>query len=152
MSIAQRLATLGLTLPAPRKPAFGYVPVAVENGLAWVSGQLPWEGEGLLAQGQLGAGIDVDAGRAVARCCLLNGLAVLEQALGSLDRVKRVVKVTGFVSSAPGFYEQPAVVDGASTLLVEIFGEAGRHARSAVGVASLPRNVPVEIEFTAAIG
>lgn len=151
MSIAQRLRDLGITLPTPRPPAFGYVPVVVEDGLAWVSGQLPWDGDTLMAKGRLGEGVDVEAGRAVARCCLLNGLAVLREALGSLDRVKRVVKVVGFVSSAPGFFEQPAVVDGASRALAEIFGDAGRHARSAVGVAALPRDVPVEIEFVTSV-
>jgi len=127
------------------------VPVVVEGGLAWVSGQLPWDGDGLMAKGRLGDGVDVETGRAVARCCLLNGLSVLREALGSLDRVKRVVKVVGFVSSAPGFYEQPAVVDGASRAIAEIFGETGRHARSAVGVAALPRDVPVEIEFVTSV-
>ena len=151
MSVEQRLKDLGITLPAPRPPAFGYVPVVVENGLAWVSGQLPWDGDTLMAKGRLGEAVDVETGRAVARCCLLNGLAVLRQALGSLDRVKRVVKVVGFVSSAHGFYEQPAVVDGASRAIAEIFGEAGQHARSAVGVAALPRDVPVEIEFVTSV-
>ena len=127
------------------------MPVVVENGLAWVSGQLPWDGDGLMAKGRLGDGVDVETGRAVARCCLLNGLSVLREALGSLDRVKRMVKVVGFVSSAPGFYEQPAVVDGASRAIAEIFGDAGRHARSAVGVAALPRDVPVEIEFVTSV-
>jgi enamine deaminase RidA (YjgF/YER057c/UK114 family) len=151
MSIEQRLQSLGITLPPPRAPAFGYVPVVVEGGLAWVSGQLPWAADGLMAKGQLGGAIDIETGRAVARCCLLNGLSVLRDALGSLDRVTRMVKVVGFVSSAPGFYNQPAVVDGASHAIAEIFGEAGKHARSAVGVAALPRDVPVEIEFVAAI-
>lgn len=151
MSHRQRLADLGITLPPAKAPAFAYVPVVVEGGLAWVSGQLPWVGDALMATGKLGAGIDVDRGREVARCCLLNGLAVLEAEIGSLDRVRRIVKVTGFVASAEGFVQQPAVVDGASSLLREIFGEAGRHARSAVGVAELPRGVPVEIEFVAAI-
>jgi enamine deaminase RidA (YjgF/YER057c/UK114 family) len=151
MSIEQRLKDLGVTLPPPRPPAFGYVPVVVENGLAWVSGQLPWDGDALMAKGRLGEDVDVETGRAVARCCLVNGLAVLREALGSLDRVKRMVKVVGFVSSAPGFYEQPAVVDGASRAIAEIFGDAGRHARSAVGVAALPRDVPVEIEFVTSV-
>ena len=151
MSHTQRLAELGIVLPPAKAPAFAYVPVAVHGGLAWVSGQLPWVGDQLMASGKLGAEIDVERGRAVARCCLLNGLAVLQAAIGSLDRVERIVKVTGFVASAAGFLQQPAVVDGASSLLGEIFGEAGRHARSAVGVAELPRGVPVEIEFVAAI-
>ena len=151
MSIESRLAELGIVLPPPRPPAFGYVPVVVEGGLAWVSGQLPWTLDGLMARGRLGAEIDIETGRMIARCCLLNGLAVLHAALGSLDRVKRLVKVVGFVSSAPGFFEQAAVVDGASLALAEIFGDAGRHARSAVGVAALPRDVPVEIEFVASV-
>ena len=151
MSIEQRLRDLGIVLPPPRPPAFGYVPVVVEGGLAWVSGQLPWDGDGLMAKGRLGDDVDVETGRAVARCCLLNGLSVLREALGSLDRVKRLVKVVGFVSSAPGFYEQPAVVDGASRAIAEIFGDAGRHARSAVGAAALPRDVPVEIEFVTSV-
>lgn len=151
MSIEQRLRDLGITLPPPRAPTFDYVPVVVEGGLAWVSGQIPWDGDRLMAKGRLGDALDVEAGRAVARCCLLNGLAVLRQELGSLDRVKRMVKVVGFVSSAPGFYDQPMVLDGASRLIAEIFGDAGRHARSAVGVAALPRDVPVEIEFVTSV-
>lgn len=147
----ERLRTLGISLPPPRAPAFGYVPVVVENGLAWVSGQLPWASDGLLAKGRLGEAIDVETARAAARCCVLNGLSVLREAIGTLDGVRRVVKVVGFVSSAPGFYEQPAVVDGASHALAEIFGEAGKHARSAVGVAALPRDVPVEIEFVVSV-
>lgn len=152
MSIASRLAGLRLELPPPRAPAFSYVPVVVEGGLAWVSGQLPWRGDGLAAAGKLGAAVGLETGQSCARLCLLNGLAVLQEALGSLDRVRRIVKLTGFVASAPGFVDQPKVIDAASLLLVEIFGEAGRHARSAVGVAELPRDVPVEIEFVAAIG
>jgi enamine deaminase RidA (YjgF/YER057c/UK114 family) len=151
MNIDARLAALALTLPAPRAPAFAYVPVAVHGDLAWVSGQLPWNTDGSLPKGKLGADLAVEQGRAAARMCVLNGLAVLRETIGSLDRVARIVKVAGFVASAPGFVEQPAVVDGASTLIAEIFGEAGRHARSAVGVAELPRGVPVEIEFVAAL-
>lgn len=150
MSHEKRLADLGIALPPPRAPAFAYVPVAVHGGLAWVSGQLPWVGD-TLARGKLGAEIDVAGGKECARLCVLNGLAVLKAEIGSLDRVARIVKVVGFVASAPGFVEQPAVLDGASTLLREIFGEAGRHARSAVGVAELPRGIPVEVEFVAAI-
>lgn len=151
MNIDRRLVELKLALPAPRAPAFAYVPVAVQGDLAWVSGQLPWQPDGTLPKGKLGAEINVEEGKAAARLCVLNGLSVLREAIGSLDRVRRIVKVVGFVASAPGFVEQPAVVDGASTLIAEIFGEVGRHARSAVGVAELPRGVPVEIEFVAAI-
>lgn len=151
MSIDARLAELKLSLPAPRTPAFAYVPVAVHGDLAWVSGQLPWNPDGSLPKGKLGAELAVAHGKAAARVCVLNGLSVLRETIGSLDRVARIVKVVGFVASAPGFVEQPAVVDGASTLIAEIFGEAGRHARSAVGVAELPRGVPVEIEFVVAL-
>lgn len=151
VSIAGRLRQLGLALPPPRAPAFAYVPVVVEGGLAWVSGQLPWVGEGLRTAGKVGGAVDQATAQDCARDCVLNGLAVLAEAIGSLDRVRRIVKVVGFVASAPGFNAQPAVIDAASTLLVEIFGERGRHARSAVGVAELPRDVPVEIEFVAAI-
>jgi enamine deaminase RidA (YjgF/YER057c/UK114 family) len=151
MSIAGRLTELGLVLPPPRAPAFAYVPVVVEGGLAWVSGQLPWVGEGLRAAGKVGGAVDQALAKDCARDCVLNGLAVLAEAIGPLDRVRRIVKLVGFVASAPGFNAQPAVIDAASTLLVEIFGECGRHARSAVGVAELPRDVPVEIEFVAAI-
>lgn len=151
MAIDKRLAELGIVLPAPRAPAFAYVPVAVHGGLAWVSGQLPWEADGGLPRGKLGAEIAVEPGKRAARLCVINGLSVLKAALGSLDRVERIVKVVGFVASAPGFIQQPAVVDGASAILGEVFAEAGRHARSAIGVAELPRGVPVEIEFVAAL-
>jgi len=151
MSIERRLEELGIALPAPRAPAFSYVPVAVQGGLAWVSGQLPWGPDGVLSRGKLGADASVEDGKRAARLCVLNGLSVLKEAIGSLDRVERIVKVVGFVTSASGFVEQPAVVDGASALFGEIFGEAGRHARSAVGVAELPRGAPVEIEFVVAV-
>lgn len=151
MSIRARLAELRVVLPAARAPAHAYVPVVVEGGLAWVSGQLPWRMDDLRATGKLGAAVDLATGQDCARLCILNGLSVLEAAAGSLDRVRRIVKLTGFVASAPGFADQPKVIDAASALLVDIFGEPGRHARSAVGVAALPRDVPVEIEFVAAI-
>lgn len=152
MSHEARLRELGIELPPARPPLYAYVPVVVEGGLAWVSGQLPWVGEsGLPATGKLGAEVDIPTGQHCARLCVLHGLAALRAALGSLDRVKRIVKVVGFVSSAPHFTDQAPVVDGASKLLGEIFGEAGRHARSAVGMAVLPRNTPVEVEFVAAV-
>lgn len=151
MSIEAKLKALGLTLPPPRAPAYAYQAVVVEDGLAWVSGQLPWAGEGLRATGKLGAAVDLATGQDCARACVLAGLSVLAESLGTLDRVRRIVKVTGFVASAAGFNDQPKVLDAASSLFAEIFGEAGRHARSAVGVAELPRDVPVEIEFVAAV-
>jgi enamine deaminase RidA (YjgF/YER057c/UK114 family) len=147
MSIDARLSQLGIQLPPPKAPAYAYVPVACHGDLAWVSGQLPWRTDGSLPQGKLGAGVTVEEGRDAARLCVLNALSLLKAQLGSLDHIVRVVKVTGFVASAPGFIDQPSVMDGASSLLLEIFGEAGRHARSAVGMAELPRAVPVEVEF-----
>ncbi|MCC6717632.1 MAG: RidA family protein [Acetobacteraceae bacterium] len=146
-----RLRELGIELPPAKPPLYSYVPVVVEGGLAWVSGQLPWVGDTLVATGKLGADVDVATGQACARACILSGLSALRAALGSLDRVKRMVKVVGFVASDPGFTDQAMVVDGASKLLGEIFGEAGRHARSAVGMAVLPRNTPVEVEFVVAV-
>jgi enamine deaminase RidA (YjgF/YER057c/UK114 family) len=151
MSIEARLAELGVVVPAPKAPAYAYVPVVLNGDLAWVSGQLPWRLDGSLPQGKLGAGVSIEEGREAARLCVLNALSVMRQALGSLDRIARVVKVTRFVASAPGFVEQPSVVDGASSLLLEIFGEQGRHARSAVGMAELPRSAPIEIEFVFAV-
>ena len=148
--IEAKLAELGITLPAAVAPAFQYVPVTVHERLAFVSGQLPRKGETLVT-GKLGAEVDLEQGREAARLCVLQALACLNQFLGSLDRVDRILKVTGFVASAPGFNEQPKVVDAASELLVRICGEAGRHARSAVGVSELPRNVAVEIELIVAL-
>lgn len=152
MSVEARLKELGIELPPAKPPLYAYVPVVVEGGLAWVSGQLPWTGDTtLVATGKLGAGVDIPTGQACARMCVLHGLASLRAALGSLDRVKRMVKVVGFVASHPDFTDQAQVVDGASKLLGEIFGEAGRHARSAIGMAVLPRNTPVEVEFVASV-
>ena len=151
MQIEQRLQELGLALPAPVKPAFQYVAVVVHDGLAWVAGQIPRSGEHILMTGKVGAEISLEQAREAARACVLQGVSQLKEAAGGLDRVERIVKVVGFVASAPGFTDQPKVLDAASELLVQIFGEAGRHARSAVGVAELPRGVPVEVEFVAAL-
>lgn len=150
--IRKRLDELGLVLPAPATPRFAYLPVVVDHGTAYVSGQLPWVSEGVLAAvGKVGETIDVETAQQAARLCVLQGLAALEAAVGNLGRVRRVLKVTGFVASAPTFSGQPAVIDAASTLLIDLFGDAGRHARSAIGVAVLPRDVPVEIEFIFAV-
>ena len=148
-TMSNRLQTLGIELPAPREPAFSYSAVVIDNGLAWVSGQLPWldGSNSLVYSGRLGEHVNVTEGKSCARACILNGLAVLEETSGSLDRIERVIKLVGYVASAKDFHEQPAVIDAASNLLVEIFGDAGTHARSAVGVAQLPRGAPVEIEL-----
>jgi enamine deaminase RidA (YjgF/YER057c/UK114 family) len=125
--------------------------VVVHDGVARTSGQLPRIDGVLTCLGRLGDDVTVEDGREAAAVCALNALAVLEVALGSLDRVQRVLTVTGYVASAPDFHKQPAVIDGASRVLAAVFGEAGRHTRSAVGVAALPRGGAVEIEVTVAV-
>jgi enamine deaminase RidA (YjgF/YER057c/UK114 family) len=141
-----RLTELGITLPSPPAPVAAYVPTVTSGSHLYVSGQVPMVDGKIAVTGRLGAELDTAAGAEAARVCAINVLAQLKAALGELDRVVRVVKLTGFVASEPGFGDQPEVVNGASELFVEVFGEAGRHARSAVGVAGLPRNVPVEVE------
>ena len=146
MSAADRLTELGLTLPAVSAPVAAYVPAVRTGNLVWTSGQLPFVDGSLPITGKVGA--EVEAGRAqeLARTCALNALAAIAAEIGDLDRVRRVVKVVGFVASAPGFFGQPGVINGASELLGQVFGDAGRHARSAVGVAVLPLDAPVEVE------
>jgi enamine deaminase RidA (YjgF/YER057c/UK114 family) len=150
--IEQKRASLGLALPDAAAPAYHYVPVTLHGGVAYLSGQLPRVNGGLSAVGKVGAEVSVEQAQEAARICILQGLACLKQALGGLDAIERVLKVTGFVASAPGFNQQPVVIDAASKLLTDLFGENGRHARSAVGVAELPRNTPVEIEMILAVG
>lgn len=148
--IEQRLAQLGLTLPKAAQPSFNYVPVVLHEGVAYVSGQLPKVNGEVRLFGKVGAEVSLEQAREQARICVLQALACLSAELGNLSRVTRVLKVSGFVASAQGFNEQPKVIDAASDLLVEIFGAAGKHARSAIGVAELPRNAAVEIEFVVA--
>ena len=150
-AVRARLAELGLTLHGPHPPHDPLDAVVVHGGVARTSGQLPRIAGHLTCTGTLGDDVDVEAGAAAAEVCALNALAVLDQALGSLDRVERVLTVTGYVASTPDFHEQPAVVDGASRVLHAVFGEAGRHTRSAIGVAALPRGGAVEIEVTVAV-
>jgi enamine deaminase RidA (YjgF/YER057c/UK114 family) len=145
-TIDARLAALGLTLPAAPAPAANYVPFVISGSMLYVSGQISQDDGGLI-KGRLGADMDVAAGAAAARRCALSLMAQARAACGGdLDRVARVVKLVGFVSSTPEFTDQPKVINGASDLMVEVFGEAGRHARSAVSAASLPLGVAVEIE------
>jgi enamine deaminase RidA (YjgF/YER057c/UK114 family) len=143
--IDARLAELGLTLPAAAAPVAAYVPVVVAGGLAHVSGQLPFV-EGKLVTGRLGEGVSLEAGTEAAQACAVMILAQLKAALGSLDRVERIVKLGAFVNSAADFTDQPKVANGASELMVAVFGEAGKHARSAVGVPVLPLGAAVEID------
>ena len=145
MSIDARLAELGITLPEPAAPVAAYVPVVVAGGLAHVSGQVSIVG-GQLLKGRLGEDLSLDQGVEGARACGLMILAQLKAALGSLDRVERIVKLGAFISSAADFTDQPKVANGASELMVDVFGDAGKHARSAVGVPVLPLGAVVEID------
>ena len=142
-----RLAELGLVVPATSKPVAAYLPAVTSGSLVYTSGQLPLQDGALPATGKVGAAVSAEDAAVYARQCVLNGLAAARSAIGSLDRITRVVKVVGFVASDPSFTGQPGVINGASELLHDIFGEAGQHARSAVGVAVLPLDAPVEIEF-----
>lgn len=149
--VRARLDELGLRLHGPHPPHDPLDAVVVHGGIARTSGQLPRIDGELTCVGRLGDTVSVEDGTAAAAVCALNALAVLEVALGSLDRIERVLTVTGFVASAPDFHQQPAVIDGASRVLADVLGEAGRHTRSAVGVAALPRGGSVEIEVTVAV-
>jgi enamine deaminase RidA (YjgF/YER057c/UK114 family) len=147
----ERLAELGITLPGAPPPAAAYVPVVEVAGLAFVSGQLPTGPEGLTATGTVGAGVTPDTAAACARQCAVNVLAQLKAALGDLSRVRRIVKLTVFVASDPSFTDQHLVANEASELFADVFGDAGRHARAAVGTVSLPLNAPVEVEAVVAV-
>jgi len=151
MSPAERLAALGLTLPPVAAPVAAYVPAVRAGAYVYVSGQLPVTDGKLPATGKVGGAVSAQDAAGMARTCALNALAAAAGAAGGLDAIGRIVKVTGFVASAPGFNAQPQVVNGASELFIEVFGEAGRHARSAVGVAELPLDAPVEVELIAEI-
>ena len=142
----ERLQQLGVSLPTPAAPVAAYVPCVRTGDLVYVSGQVPLVGGKPSHLGRLGDEVSLEDGRAAARTCAINVLAALRAELGELSQVRRVVKVTGFVASAPGFTDMPKVVNAASELFGEAFGDAGRHSRSAVGVAALPLGVPVEVE------
>jgi enamine deaminase RidA (YjgF/YER057c/UK114 family) len=147
MSYELRLKELGIELPAATKPVANYVPVVRVGDLLFLSGVLPSKEGQLVMTGKLGADVSIEQGVAAARLAVLNALAIVKAEAGSLDRVKRIVKMVGHIASAPGFTDQPQVLNGASDLLVAVFGEAGRHARVAVGAAELPRQAPIEIEL-----
>ena len=142
-----RLSALGLTLPQVTPPLAAYVPAVRTGRYVYTSGQLPMMAGGLLAVGKVGAELGAAEASALARTCALNALAAVASVAGGLSAIRRIVKVTGFVASTPSFTQQAQVVNGASELLLEVFGEAGRHARSAVGTAVLPFDAPVEIEL-----
>lgn len=145
-TIDDRLKTLNITLPVPAAPAANYVSFVKSGNLLFTAGQLPFVDGKLPAVGLLGSEVDIETGKECARLCAINILAQAKAALGDLERITRIVKLTVFVASTPDFTSQPQVGNGCSDLMVEILGDKGRHARSAVGVASLPLNAPVEIE------
>jgi enamine deaminase RidA (YjgF/YER057c/UK114 family) len=150
MSIEEKLAELGLTLPTAAAPVAAYVPVVIAGGLAYISGQVSFV-DGVLVKGRLGDDVSLEQGIAAAQGCGLMILAQLKAALGSLDRVERVVKLGAFVNCTADFTDQPKVANGASELMVAVFGDAGKHARAAVGAPSLPLGVAVEVDAIVAI-
>lgn len=147
MSATDRLAELGIVIPEVAKPVASYLPAMVTGNLVFTAGQLPFISGVLPATGKVGSTVSADAAHEYARTAVLNALAAIETAIGSVNRITRVVKLVVFVASEPDFTGQPGVANGASDVLVEIFGDAGRHARSAVGVAVLPLDAPVELEL-----
>jgi enamine deaminase RidA (YjgF/YER057c/UK114 family) len=150
--IEERLAELGIELPPAPQPVASYIPVKVVGDLAWVAAQIPMQDGAVTVTGSAGADVTTEEANAGARRCAIQALAALRAALGTLDRVKGIVKVDVFVASASGFTEHPAVANGASDLLVEVFGDEGRHARAAVGVAELPLGAAVEVGLLVQLG
>lgn len=151
MKIEKRLEELGITLPPPARPVANYVTTVQTGNLVFTSGHGPGSGEGKVYKSQLGTDAIVEEGYQSARVVAINLISTLKNALSDLDRIKRIVKVVGFVNSAPTFTAHPAVVNGASDLFVEVFGDKGKHARSAVGMSQLPGGIPVEIEMVVEI-
>ena len=150
--IEERLAELGIELPPAPAPVASYIPVKVVGDLAWVAGQVPMQDGAVLVVGKVGADVTIEQANAGARRCAIQALAALKAALGTLDRVKGFVKLDVFVASAPGFTDHPKVANGASDLLIEVFGDEGRHARAAVGVPDLPLDAAVEVALLAQLG
>jgi enamine deaminase RidA (YjgF/YER057c/UK114 family) len=149
--VEERIAELALTLPNAPKPVAAYIPAKQTGNLVFTAGQLPMVNGELISKGLLGQDVEIEEAHKAARICTLNALAAIKGVIGDLDRIKQIVRVVGYVASVPTFTQQPAVVNGASELLLEIFGENGKHARSAVGIAVLPLNASVEIELTVEI-
>lgn len=147
MTATERLLELGLVIPEVAKPVASYVPSTISGNLVFTAGQLPFIDGKMPATGKVGAEVDAADAATMARTAVLNALAAVETSIGSIDRITKIVKLVVFVASEPGFSGQPAVANGASDTLVDIFGEIGRHARSAVGVAVLPLDAPVELEL-----
>ncbi len=147
-AVEMKLNQLGLNLPDAPKPVAAYIPAKQTGNLVFTAGQLPMVNGELISKGLLGQDVEIDEANKAARICTLNALAAIKGVIGDLDRIKQIVRVVGYVASVPTFTQQPSVVNGASELLLEIFGENGKHARSAVGMAVLPLNASVEIELT----
>lgn len=146
-AVDKKLAELGIVLPTPAAPVANYVPFVRTGNLLVVSGQLCFDADGkLVAEGQLGGGVSIEDGAMAARACAVNLVAHLKSALGDLDKVTRVVRLGGFINSAPGFGDGPKVMNGASDLMVAVFGDKGKHARTTIGVSALPLNAAVEVE------
>ena len=147
-TVENKLIHLNLSLPDVPKPVAAYIPAKQTGNLVFTAGQLPMVNGELISKGLLGLDVEIEEANKAARICTLNALAAIKGVIGDLDRIKQIVRVVGYVASVPTFTQQPAVVNGASELLLEIFGESGKHARSAVGMAVLPLNASVEIELT----
>jgi enamine deaminase RidA (YjgF/YER057c/UK114 family) len=147
-NVESKIEQIGLSLPGAPKPVAAYIPAKQTGNLVFTAGQLPMVNGELISKGLLGQDVEIDEANKAARICTLNALAAIKGVIGDLDRIKQIVRVVGYVASVPTFTQQPAVVNGASELLLEIFGENGKHARSAVGMAVLPLNASVEIELT----
>ncbi|MEN6412780.1 MAG: RidA family protein [Veillonellales bacterium] len=147
MSIEAKLKEMGLELPSAPKPVAAYVPAVKVDGYVYTSGQIPFVNGELKFKGKVGKDLDETQGYEAAKCCVLNCLSVIKAQIGDLDRIEKVIKVVGFVSSAPGFNMQPKIINGASELLGQLFGEKGQHARSAVGVSELPLDAACEVEL-----
>jgi enamine deaminase RidA (YjgF/YER057c/UK114 family) len=146
-TVEKKLASLGITLPTPAAPIANYVPFTRSGNLLIVSGQICYGADGkLVAKGQLGAGVSIEDGEKAARACAVNLLAQVKGAIGDLDQIKRVLRLGGFINSAPGFTDGPKVMNGASDLMVQVFGDKGRHARTTVGVSALPADAAIEVE------
>ena len=150
--VEARLASLGLVLPTAPAPVANYVPAFLAGNLLFISGQISKAADGTLAKGKLGADLTIEQGQAAARLSALNILSQAKAAVGELDRITQVVRITGFVNAAPDFTDHPQVVNGASDLMVQVFGDAGRHTRAAVGVSSLPLGCAVEVDAILMIG
>ena len=149
--VEEKLSELGIKIPDVPTPLGSYKPASITGNLIFISGQLPLSEGRLLFEGKLGGDVTVEQGMQAARASSINALAAMSKELGGLDRIKKIIKVTGYIASAPGFHGQANVLNGASDLFFQVFGESGRHARAAVGVAELPMNAPVEVELIAEI-